>query len=147
MAGINKRCKAETNGHELFVLQLMIDGYSVQDIVKHMMSNMGYVTQSNCMRVIHKAYKIIRQNSESEAQAAKEKYSAMYLQLYKKTLEAKDYKNSIKAIDSLAKLQGLLIQKIEQKTESQVNQKIDLSNITDENLEKMVEIILKKDIE
>ena len=57
----------------------------------------------------------------------------------------KKIKNAIKAIDSLSKLQGLLVQKIEQKTESNVNQKIDLSNVSDENLEKLVNKIIEKE--
>lgn len=140
----NKSNKAETERRTAIVLEMLLTGYGRTKI--HSTCNLPNglnwnVTIGMIDQYIKKANKEIDIMAEKDYEKSYKKAKSRLLFLYQKLAEKKDYKAAILALKELAEIDGLKVQKV-----ANVNpdgSKLDLSNLSKEEILAMGEIALK----
>jgi hypothetical protein len=102
-----------------------IDGWSNKKISDELMNNYGIKNQKTINTLIGKVNKSMRVKYEDDAQILKTRCLEMYNNLYLRALEKKDILTANKILDSIVKLQGLAIHRVETKVEN--TYKVDFS--------------------
>lgn len=97
------------------VYNLLIAGYTNTQITEILMAEYGFNTRENCTHAILRVLKQMKEESEPEVEMLRQKYLDMYLELYKGLIASGDFKGARGVMDSIIKLQGLAVEKIEAK--------------------------------
>jgi hypothetical protein len=116
--GGNRRNAIVLQEKEKLIYEWLMKGWSHKRIGDELMANHGYKTKSNCDAVIAKVIKSFKPNNEVEIEDLRAEYLEMYRDLYRTALENGETKTANSIMDSIIKLQGLAINKIEAKVET-----------------------------
>lgn len=103
---------------EQLVYKWLMAGWSHKKIADELMANHDYKTKSNCDAVIAKVIKSFKPDGEVEIEDLRAEYLEMYRDLYATALRNGETKTANSIMDSIIKLQGLAITKIEAKVET-----------------------------
>ena len=93
-------------------------GWSFKKIADELMENHGYKTKSNCDAVIRKVIKSFRPEIEEDIEDLRGEYVEMYKDLYYTAKYDGETKTALSILDSIVKLQGLAVTKVESKVET-----------------------------
>lgn len=118
MAGIGKRPKEVTLQKEKLIYEWLMKGWSHKKIADELMENHGYKTKSNCDAVIRKVIKSFRPEIEEDIEDLRGEYVEMYKDLYYTAKYDGETKTALSILDSIVKLQGLAVTKVESKVET-----------------------------
>ena len=137
-----KRSKIFIEEVDKDILEKLLDGWTPFQIVEYLMENWDFVTVSNCKKRIDNVQKRMMVHNKTELEEKIALYKQQYYDIYQKARSAAEYKTANLILDSLVKLEGLLKDKIEIKSENVTT--LDLKNITDEKLEELLNKIINK---
>lgn len=107
--------KGEQLSMEKTIYTWMLEGLSSKKIIVKLMEEYDYKTEANCYKIINKILKSFTDLQKSEIEECRAKYLELHNDLYQKSVANKDYKTANTILDSMTKLQGLNIQKVETK--------------------------------
>lgn len=139
-----RRSKSFCELVDLHIIDCMTKGMSPIMIIKDLEDNFEFATSDNARAAIRRCNaKLAEVNKESFDEKVA-KYLEIYHNLYKQTIEASEFRTANSIMDSIVKLEGLLTQKIETKVENTGS--VNLTNITDEKLEQLVDKILNNNV-
>lgn len=99
---------------------LVLDGWTNKRIVDELMLNYGF-SENAAWTLIKGLNRSYIPKAKIEVDELRGMYIEMYADLYKRSVEKKDYATARNILDSIIKLQGLAIQKIEAKVENVYN--------------------------
>ena len=137
-----KRSKVFIEEVDKDILEKLLDGWTPFQIVEYLMENWDFVTVSNCKKRIDNVQKRMMVHNKTELDEKIALYKQQYYDIYQKARSAAEYKTANLILDSLVKLEGLLKDRIEIKSENVTT--LDLKNITDEKLEELLNKIINK---
>ena len=135
-----KRSKIFIEEVDKDILEKLLDGWTPFQIVEYLMENWDFVTVSNCKKRIDNVQKRMMVQNKTELEEKIALYKQQYYDIYQKARSAAEYKTANLILDSLVKLEGLLKDRIEIKSENVTT--LDLKNITDEKLEELLNKII-----
>jgi len=98
--------KLERQAVEKVVMQLLLKGYSRNQIVEELELNHGYNT-SGGQQLYYQTMKKLADNNKLEMIELKAEYLEKYYDLYRKALSNGELKTALAILDSIVKLQGL----------------------------------------
>lgn len=99
---------------EAMIYQKLVDGWSYTMIGNHMIEKYGYKNLNSTNYTISKVSRSIFSNRpKEELFEAQEKFYDMYLDIYRKSYEKRDFKTALATLNSMAKMRGILVDKIE----------------------------------
>ena len=124
------------------ILEKLLDGWTPFQIVEYLMENWDFVTVSNCKKRIDNVQKRMMVHNKTELEEKIALYKQQYYDIYQKARSAAEYKTANLILDSLVKLEGLLKDRIEIKSENMTT--LNLENVTDEKLEELLNKIINK---
>jgi len=107
--------KGEQLDIEKTIYKMMLDGLSSKKIIIILMEEYDFKTEANCYRVINKVMKSFQTAQKAEVEELRAKYIEQYQDLYSKAIANGDNRTANTILDSLTKLQGLHITKVEAK--------------------------------
>ena len=110
-----RRDKMEMARVETFVLSQIVAGSAATNIMRDLKAQFGFKTDVNCRKVIHKVTKKLEENSSTDIEQARAVYRQRYEDLYQRALNDGKTETARAILDSMAKIDGVVIQKIEQK--------------------------------
>lgn len=126
------------------IITKICEGYSATLLIDYLMKHWDFKTESNCRRYIDNAQKkIMTSNSLEDINFKIDKYKEMYLNLYNQAYGAAEWKTANAVLDSLVKIEGLNKTIIDSKITAEITG--DLSNITDQKLDEIVNKLLIRD--
>lgn len=137
-----KRSKIFIEEVDKDILEKLLDGWTPFQIVEYLMENWDFVTVSNCKKRIDNVQKRMMVHNKTELEEKIALYKQQYYDIYQKARSAAEYKTANLILDSLVKLEGLLKDKIEIKSENVTT--LNLENVTDEKLEELLNKIINK---
>ena len=137
-----KRSKVFIEEVDKDILEKLLDGWTPFQIVEYLMENWDFVTVSNCKKRIDNVQKRMMVHNKTELEEKIALYKQQYYDIYQKARSNAEYKTANLILDSLVKLEGLLKDRIEIKSENVTT--LDLKNITDEKLEELLNKIINK---
>lgn len=137
-----KRSKVFIEEVDKDILEKLLDGWTPFQIVEYLMENWDFVTVSNCKKRIDNVQKRMMVHNKTELNEKIALYKQQYYDIYQKARSNAEYKTANLILDSLVKLEGLLKDRIEIKSENVTT--LDLKNITDEKLEELLNKIINK---
>ena len=137
-----KRSKIFIEEVDKDILEKLLDGWTPFQIVEYLMENWDFVTVSNCKKRIDNVQKRMMVHNKTELNEKIALYKQQYYDIYQKARSNAEYKTANLILDSLVKLEGLLKDRIEIKSENVTT--LDLKNITDEKLEELLNKIINK---
>lgn len=137
-----KRSKIFIEEVDKDILEKLLDGWTPFQIVEYLMENWDFVTVSNCKKRIDNVQKRMMVHNKTELDEKIALYKQQYYDLYQKARSAAEYKTANLILDSLVKLEGLLKDRVEIKSENVTT--LDLKNVTDEKLEELLNKIINK---
>lgn len=137
-----KRSKVFIEEVDKDILEKLLDGWTPFQIVEYLMENWDFVTVSNCKKRIDNVQKRMMVHNKTELDEKIALYKQQYYDIYQKARSNAEYKTANLILDSLVKLEGLLKDRIEIKSENVTT--LDLKNITDEKLEELLNKIINK---
>ena len=116
-----RKDKQEMARVETAVLNWIVQGASVSNIIRDLKAFHGFKSDVNCRRVISKVTKRLQDNNEADLEKARAVYRQRYEDLYQKAVLDGRINDARAILDSMAKIDGVIIQKIEQKTTQAYN--------------------------
>ena len=123
------------------VEQLMADGFGRRDICQHGSKNGWNVTN----RQIDRYMEVVSKRWIKQHEAEKDRILSTAIKkrerLYLRALKKEDLRTAISIQDSLDKLRGLFVDKVE--TVNKTDLKIDLSGLSREEVEKLADTVSK----
>ena len=137
-----KRSKIFIEEVDKDILEKLLDGWTPFQIVEYLMENWDFVTVSNCKKRIDNVQKRMMVHNKTELEEKIALYKQQYYDIYQKARSAAEYKTANLILDSLVKLEGLLKDRIEIKSENFTT--LNLDNVTDEKLEELLNKIINK---
>lgn len=137
-----KRSKVFIEEVDKDILEKLLDGWTPFQIVEYLMENWDFVTVSNCKKRIDNVQKRMMVHNKTELDEKIALYKQQYYDLYQKARSAAEYKTANLILDSLVKLEGLLKDRVEIKSENVTT--LDLKNVTDQKLEELLNKIINK---
>ena len=137
-----KRSKVFIEEVDKDILEKLLDGWTPFQIVEYLMENWDFVTVSNCKKRIDNVQKRMMVHNKTELDEKIALYKQQYYDIYQKARSNAEYKTANLILDSLVKLEGLLKDRIEIKSENVTT--LDLKNITDEKLKELLNKIINK---
>lgn len=137
-----KRSKIFIEEVDKDILEKLLDGWTPFQIVEYLMENWDFVTVSNCKKRIDNVQKRMMVHNKTELDEKIALYKQQYYDLYQKARSAAEYKTANLILDSLVKLEGLLKDRVEIKSENVTT--LDLKNVTDQKLEELLNKIINK---
>ena len=137
-----KRSKIFIEEVDKDILEKLLDGWTPFQIVEYLMENLDFVTVSNCKKRIDNVQKRMMVHNKTELEEKIALYKQQYYDIYQKARSAAEYKTANLILDSLVKLEGLLKDRIEIKSENVTT--LNLENVTDEKLEELLNKIINK---
>lgn len=137
-----KRSKIFIEEVDKDILEKLLDGWTPFQIVEYLMENWDFVTVSNCKKRIDNVQKRMMVHNKTELEEKIALYKQQYYDIYQKARSAAEYKTANLILDSLVKLEGLLKDRIEIKSENVTT--LNLENVTDEKLEELLNKIINK---
>lgn len=137
-----KRSKIFIEEVDKDILEKLLDGWTPFQIVEYLMENWDFVTVSNCKKRIDNVQKRMMVHNKTELEEKIALYKQQYYDIYQKARSAAEYKTANLILDSLVKLEGLLKDRIEIKSENMTT--LNLENVTDEKLEELLNKIINK---
>lgn len=137
-----KRSKIFIEEVDKDILEKLLDGWTPFQIVEYLMENWDFVTVSNCKKRIDNVQKRMMVHNKTELEEKIALYKQQYYDLYQKARSNAEYKTANLILDSLVKLEGLLKDRVEIKSENVTT--LDLKNVTDEKLEELLNKIINK---
>lgn len=137
-----KRSKIFIEEVDKDILEKLLDGWTPFQIVEYLMENWDFVTVSNCKKRIDNVQKRMMVHNKTELEEKIALYKQQYYDIYQKARSAAEYKTANLILDSLVKLEGLLKDRIEIKSENLTT--LNLENVTDEKLEELLNKIINK---
>ena len=137
-----KRSKIFIEEVDKDILEKLLDGWTPFQIVEYLMENWDFVTVSNCKKRIDNVQKRMMVHNKTELEEKIALYKQQYYDIYQKARSAAEYKTANLILDSLVKLEGLLKDKIEIKSENVTT--LNLENVTDQKLEELLNKIINK---
>lgn len=127
-----------------YILDLLLKGLTPMQMIDKLMTEYEFNTVANCRRriatVVNKM--VIEGQQEKEEKIAL--YKNQFYDLYQQAKEASEYKSANAILQNLVKLDGLDVNKIEANVKS--TNDVNLTNITDEKLEQLVDKIIKNNV-
>lgn len=135
-----KRSKIFIEEVDKDILEKLLDGWTPFQIVEYLMENWDFVTVSNCKKRIDNVQKRMMVHNKTELEEKIALYKQQYYDIYQKARSAAEYKTANLILDSLVKLEGLLKDKIEIKSENVTT--LNLENVTDQKLEELLNKII-----
>lgn len=137
-----KRSKIFIEEVDKDILEKLLDGWTPFQIVEYLMENWDFVTVSNCKKRIDNVQKRMMVHNKTELEEKIALYKQQYYDIYQKARSAAEYKTANLILDSLVKLEGLLKDRIEIKSENMTT--LNLENVTDQKLEELLNKIINK---
>ena len=137
-----KRSKIFIEEVDKDILEKLLDGWTPFQIVEYLMENWDFVTVSNCKKRIDNVQKRMMVHNKTELEEKIALYKQQYYDIYQKARSAAEYKTANLILDSLVKLEGLLKDRIEIKSENMTT--LNLDNVTDQKLEELLNKIINK---
>lgn len=137
-----KRSKIFIEEVDKDILEKLLDGWTPFQIVEYLMENWDFVTVSNCKKRIDNVQKRMMVHNKTELEEKIALYKQQYYDIYQKARSAAEYKTANLILDSLVKLEGLLKDRIEIKSENLTT--LNLENVTDKKLEELLNKIINK---
>ena len=137
-----KRSKIFIEEVDKDILEKLLDGWTPFQIVEYLMENWDFVTVSNCKKRIDNVQKRMMVHNKTELEEKIALYKQQYYDIYQKARSAAEYKTANLILDSLVKLEGLLKDRIEIKSENVTT--LNLENVTDQKLEELLNKIINK---
>ena len=137
-----KRSKIFIEEVDKDILKKLLDGWTPFQIVEYLMENWDFVTVSNCKKRIDNVQKRMMVHNKTELEEKIALYKQQYYDIYQKARSAAEYKTANLILDSLVKLEGLLKDRIEIKSENVTT--LNLDNVTDQKLEELLNKIINK---
>lgn len=113
---IERRNKKQMYDIERFVLDQIVRGSSTSSIIRDLKAQFGLNTDVHCRKIIGKVTKRLEQNNQQDIEQARAVYRQRYEDLYQKAVMEGRINDAKNILDSMAKIDGVIIQKIEQKT-------------------------------
>ena len=113
-----KRSKIFIEEVDKDILEKLLDGWTPFQIVEYLMENWDFVTVSNCKKRIDNVQKRMMVHNKTELEEKIALYKQQYYDIYQKARSAAEYKTANLILDSLVKLEGLLKDRIEIKSEN-----------------------------
>lgn len=107
-----KRTKAEQMDMVNICIEWLGQGLTSRDIVIKLEMEYEY-KEDNCYNVIKQAYKKLAETNEQKVEELRASYSQMYQNLYKIAMEQGNIRTARGVLDSLSKIQGVVITKVE----------------------------------
>lgn len=107
--------KLEQLDIEKTIYKWMLEGLSPKKIIIRLMEEYDYKTETNCRKVIDKVNKSFLTTQKAEQEELRSKYIELHLDIYKRAIENGELKTANSILDSITKLQGLHIQRVESK--------------------------------
>lgn len=114
--GCKKRSNMQNYEVRKFVFSQMLEGKSKRQIIDILKEEHGYES-ANAHKVYTNCMNEYKPSSDEELVQLKEQYLEMYLDLYDRARKNKEHANAKSIMDSIVKLQGLLVDKQVVKTE------------------------------
>lgn len=111
----DRKTIVQLNEAKKLVYELMMKGWTHYQISSHLMETGIYRSYAGCVKIIDKVNKEVGAVQEKDIEKLKTKYLEMYETLYNAALQKEDVKGACMILNSLVKLQGLDIQKVEAK--------------------------------
>ena len=104
---------------EAMIYKKLVEGWSYNMIGQYMIDNYGYKNIASTNFTVGKVSRSIFSNRpKEELYEAQERFFDMYLDIYRKAYEKGDYKTALNTLNSMARMRGLLQEKI---NETQIN--------------------------
>lgn len=136
-----KRSKVFIEEVDKYILQKLIEGNTPFSMVQDLMDNWEFKTIDNAKKRIRTVVERMKVENKQEIEDKIALYKEQYYDLFKQAKENGETKVANGILDSLVKLEGLTTIKVEAKVESTSD--INLTNITDEKLEQLVNKLLE----
>ena len=142
MASTVKKNKLQQLKMEQTVYEFLMAGWTNKNIITELINNYGY-QHENAQKIITKVLADLVPLEQNTVEELRTRYLNMFYDIYSRAADAGEWRTANEIMKSIVKLQGLEVQRIETKIEGDIN--IDLTNITDENLNDAVNKLLLKD--
>lgn len=107
------------------ILKEVLKGGTHMTVTKMLLDEKIFKTQKTATLHYYKAVKSLMIESKEEFELAKSKYLETYHELYRETIAAKDFRTANSILDSIVKLLGLYVNKIEAKIDGDIQIKFD----------------------
>lgn len=95
-----------------------LNGWTDKKIKDELVNNWGIVQEKTVDLLIKRVNKTLKKTHEEDVDLMRDKFNELYMDLYSKAVERKDYLTAQKILDSLTRLQGLSVKRTETKTET-----------------------------
>lgn len=135
-----KRSKVFIEEVDKYILQKLIDGNTPFKLIQDLMDNWEFNTIENARKRIATVVNRMKIENKQEIDEKIALYKEQYFDLFTMAKNAGEAKTANGILDSLVKLEGLAATKIEAKVSS--TSEINLTNVTDDKLESLVNKLL-----
>lgn len=135
MASTVKKNKLQQLKMEQEVYELLMMGWTNKNIISELIEKHGY-QHENAQKIITKVLKDLVPIEQNTVDELKVRYLNMFYDIYSRAVDASEWRTANEILKSIVKLQGLDVQKLEAKVDSDV--KIDLTNVSDDKLDELI---------
>jgi hypothetical protein len=115
----DRKSKVYIEEVDRYILELLLGGMTPMQMIDKLMTEYDFKTVANCRRRIATVVNQMVIEGKEEKEQKIEKYKSQFYNLYKKSMEASEYKTANAILQNLVKLEGLDVNKIETKIEGE----------------------------